>query len=396
MALPSTTRPMPAWHLAAITVASLVVAQFPTFLTAGVAVQMQRDLGFGKTELGIAIAASLAASFLGSVGVSRFVQRAGWTVGMRATAVFSALSLAGVAALAGSWWSLAILLAIGGAAKAIGHPSANLALATEGSIRRQGLMFGIKQAGVPAAAMLAGLSVPAVALTLGWQSAFWLAAALAFGFGLAVPRRPSAVPGLPRPLSTPKPNLQSGTLVLLAAGAGMGVAVSNSLAGFLTTYGVSVGFSEAQAGLLLALGSSTGLAMRIFLGWLADRVKLGLGFVAGLLVIGAGGVLLLNTGTPTLVVIGSVVAFGTGWGWAGLFNLALVRSNPRAPAVATGFTQAGVYAGAGLGPLLFGFVSEQTSFSVAWSVLAATAVLAAATMLAGHRATRRAPALEID
>jgi cyanate permease len=165
------------------------------------------------------------------------------------------------------------------------------------------------------------------------------------------------------------------------------VAVSNSVAGFLTTYAVASGFEEGTAGLLLAVASFSGLAGRVVLGWLSDRINVGLGAVAILLVVGACGVLLLTTGTPALISIGAVVAFGGGWAWAGVFNLAIVRRNPSAPAVATGYTQAGVYAGAGIGPLAFGVVAANVSFVAAWIALAAVAVLGALIMLLGDRAS---------
>lgn len=389
--------PLKPFYLGALAVASLVAAQMPTFLTAGVAVQIQRDLNFGTSALGMAIAASLAASTVGSVPLSRVVQHLGWARGMQVAAVVSAMALVGVAALATSWAALTGILILGGLAKSLGHPAANLAIAAEAPPRHRGLLFGIKQAGVPATATLAGLSVPLLALTLGWRSAFWAAAAGALIFGLAVPRhRParetklrSAAP------SSSRKEVHAVSLIPLAAAAGMGVAVANSLASFLTTYSVEVGFSEGAAGFVLAVGSATGIAMRVLIGWLADRHTLGLGAVSLLLVIGSVGIAMLTTGSQILIVFGSMLAFGAGWGWAGLFNLAVVQRNPQAPAVATGFTQIGVYVGAGLGPFLFGVLAEHASFQTAWWVFATMAIFAAALMRVGDRATLRAAGVQI-
>jgi len=384
---PRTGLPVPA--LAALSVTALIIAQLPTFLTGAVGVQLQRDLGFGAAELGAAIAASLAVSFLGSVLFGRLVQQYGWTAGLRLTGALSALSMGGVALLASSWLPLVGLLVIGGVAKSVGHPAANLAIATEAPRNRQGLLFGIKQAGVPAASMLGGLSVPLLVLDYGWQSAFGAAAVLALVFAALVPRshraRSTTADSSFRKPSDPETGRRA--LILLAAGAGAGVAVSNSVAGFLTTYAVVSGFEEGTAGLLLAVASFSGLAGRVVLGWLSDRINVGLGAVAILLVVGASGVLLLTTGNPALISIGAVVAFGGGWAWAGVFNLAIVRRNPSAPAVATGYTQAGVYAGAGIGPLAFGVVAANVSFVAAWIALAAVAVLGALIMLLGDRAS---------
>lgn len=374
--------------LAVLSVSALIIAQLPTFLTGAVGVQVQRDLGFGTAELGAAIAASLAMSFLGSVAFGRLVQRYGWNSGMRLSAGLAVLSLGGIALLADSWVPLVALLILGGVAKSAGHPAANLAIANEVPRERQGLLFGIKQAGVPAAAMLGGLSVPFVVLQYGWRSAFAIAAILAVVFLVCVPRGHRSPPGGARnSRSVSQPDTARWALILLAAGAGSGVAVSNSVAGFLTTYAVRSGFEEGAAGFLLAIASFSGLAGRIVIGWLSDRIEIGIGAVALLLVCGAAGVVLLTTGTPVLVGIGSIVAFGGGWAWAGIFNLAVVRRNPSAPAIATGYTQAGVYAGAGIGPFVFGVVADALSFQVAWWALAGLALAAALVMLAGDRAS---------
>jgi MFS family permease len=384
---PSPRASVPA--LAALSVTSLVVAQLPTFLTGAVGVQLQRDLGFGATELGAAIGASLAMSFLGSVAFGRLVQRHGWTAGMRFAAVLAAVSMGGVALLADSWIPLVALLILGGVAKSAGHPAANLAIAMESPRNRQGLLFGIKQAGVPAAAMLGGLSVPLVVIDHGWRAAFGLSAMLAIAFIAFVPRRPRQLTtgGGTSSRKVIEPETRRLALVVLAAGAGAGVAVSNSVAGFLTTYSVQIGISEGSAGILLAVASFAGLAGRVLVGWISDRIELGLGTVALLLMSGGGGVALMTTQQQELVAIGSVIAFGAGWAWAGIFNLAVVRRNPSAPAIATGYTQAGVYAGAGIGPFLFGAVAEAASFVVAWWLIAAVAVLAAVIMLVGDRAS---------
>jgi predicted MFS family arabinose efflux permease len=88
-------------------------------------------------------------------------------------------------------------------------------------------------------------------------------------------------------------------------------------------------------------------------------------------------------------VIGTLLAFGAGWGWPGLFNFAVVRSNPGAPAAATGITQTGASAGAALGPLLFGVVVQGTSYGVAWLFCGAMALAALVAILLGRRMVLR-------
>jgi hypothetical protein len=103
-----------------------------------------------------------------------------------------------------------------------------------------------------------------------------------------------------------------------------------------------------------------------------------------MLIAGTAGFVLLATGVSWLFVLGTVLAFGAGWGWHGLFNFAVVKYNRNAPAAATGFTQTGAAAGSAAGPFLFGVIVESASYGTAWLSAAAAALVAVAAILAGR------------
>jgi len=98
---------------------------------------------------------------------------------------------------------------------------------------------------------------------------------------------------------------------------------------------------------------------------------------------------MLATGSPALVVPGVLLAFAAGWGWPGLFNFAVVKSNPGAPAAATGVTQTGASGGAAVGPVLFGLVVEAAGYGTAWLFSGALALIALVAILAGRRMVLR-------
>jgi predicted MFS family arabinose efflux permease len=178
-------------------------------------------------------------------------------------------------------------------------------------------------------------------------------------------------------------------MVWLAAGVGLGAASAGTLGAFFVSAGVDAGLAEGTAGLVLAAGSALGIATRLAAGVQADRRAGGhLRVVALMLGCGAIVYCLLATETAWVFVLAGPLAFATGWAWPGLFNLAVVRVNPGAPAAATGITQTGTYAGAVLGPVLFGVVAEHWSFRAAWLGAAATALVAAATVVAARRRVR--------
>jgi predicted MFS family arabinose efflux permease len=134
------------------------------------------------------------------------------------------------------------------------------------------------------------------------------------------------------------------------------------------------------------MGSVVGLTLRLVNGWLADRRAGGhVAVVAGSLLLGALGLMLLAVPGAAALVIGTVLAFGLGWSWPGLLQFAVVRLNPSAPAAASSIVQAGVYAGGFIGPIGFGFIAAHASFPAAWLTGAAAMLLAGVLMVLGRR-----------
>ena len=369
--------------LLAIAVATASV--LPAFLTGGLAVQVREELDFGSAALGVAVATFFLTSSLASAVMGRLVERIGAYRGMRLAAAASAVSLLGVAILATSWAWLVGCLVLGGLANAVSHPATNLSLAREVSAERQGLSFGVKQAAIPAATLLAGLAVPGIAVTLGWRWAFVGGAALALAVAFLVP---AGARGrvFRRPEEAGEKDARTAPLVLLALGIGLGSTATTPLGSFIVESSVAAGLRVETAGLLLAAGSAVNIVVRIVFGHLADGMSGGrLLLVAGMLGIGVMGFVLLATGESALILPGAMLAFGAGWGWPGLFNFAVVKTSPGAPAAATGITQTGASGGAAAGPLVFGVVAEAASYDTAWLVSGAIAVAALGAMLAGRR-----------
>ena len=100
----------------------------------------------------------------------------------------------------------------------------------------------------------------------------------------------------------------------------------------------------------------------------------------------ASGFALLAAGAPLPFALGAVLAFALGWGWPGIFNMAIVHLHRDSPGAATGVSQTGIYIGAGGGPAAFGALYSMSGYTVAWLVTAAVALSAAGVMaLAGRQ-----------
>lgn len=378
--------------------AIVTAGQLPAFLTGALAVQISRDLELSASRLGIAIGAFFVASALGSAALGRLAEHVGWRRGMELGGAATFLSLLGVAVLARSWPTLVACLAVGGIGNALSQPAANLSLTRTVTHDRQGLVFGIKQSAIPLSTLIGGLSVPTVALTVGWRWTYVGAAVGALLAAVSVPAEPEErsptstdlgdVPIARRLPRTVRP------LVFVSIAGGLGAMVGNSLGAFLVTTAVRSGMTERWSGLLLVLGSVVGLSMRISSGWAADHFSFQpLSVVARLLAAGGLGCLAIASLHAPVLVAGTVLAFGAGWGWPGLLNLAVVRDYLAAPAMATGITQTGVYIGAALGPIVFGIVADAGGFGLAWVV---TAVLALGAALSSYYGERRMAAVRVE
>lgn len=353
----------------------------PVFLTGAMAVQLSRDLAFDPSGLGLVVALYFGVSALCSLPVGMVVERAGSRVTSRIAVVGAAVLMAALALGARSYVALVVLLLCGAWCNVMGQLSSNLTLARSVPAHRMGLSFGVKQAAIPAATLLAGLAVPAVALTVGWRWAYGIGALLALAALFACPRADDRPPA-----RAAKGDRATGALAVIGAASGLAAGTATALGIFLVASAVDRGIDPGLAGLVLTLGSVVGLSARLLHGWLADRRTGGhVAVVAASLASGAAGfVLLAVPGTPALVV-GVVLAFGLGWAWPGLLQFAVVRLNPSAPAAATSIVQVGVYAGGFAGPIVFGSLATHAGFPTAWTVNAVVMLVSAALMLVGRR-----------
>ncbi|MHA6780021.1 MFS transporter [Pseudonocardia saturnea] len=374
-------------------VSTTSVTVLPVFLTGGLAVQISAELDFDPSGLGLVVALFFGVSAFASLPCGWLVERYGSGLTSRIAVVGAAVVMSCLAAFARSYAALVVILLCSAWCNVLGQLSSNLTLARYVPASRLGLSFGIKQAAIPLATLLAGASVPAVALTVGWRWAYVIGAGLALAALLVAPRE---VTGRERTPATPGERA-TGALSVIGIASGLAAGSCTALGIFLVASAVDRGIDPGTAGLTLTLGSVVGLTLRLVHGWAADRRSGGhIAVVAASLALGAGGLVLLAVpGTPALVV-GTVLGFGFGWAWPGLLQFAVVRLNPSAPAAATSIVQVGVYGGGFLGPVGFGFLATHSSFPTAWLVAAATMLVAAVLMVVGrrmltaHRAAREA------
>lgn len=370
-------------------IASTTVGQLPVFLTGSLAPQIGRDLAFSASSLGLSVAAFFASSALCSATLGRLSDRVGGRTMMRLGVLPAILSSLGIGLLVHGPAQLTGALVLAGLANGAIQPAANRYLVRTVGQQRQGFAFGVKQAAIPAATLLAGLAVPALGSTIGWRAGFVALAILATCIGLLIPwRGPASVrrSRVTHSARLPRPPFARKALFTLAVGLGVGSAAVNALGSFFVSSAVHIGVSDSAAGLAAAAGSVASILTRLTIGFRADRQQAGhLRLVAGLSAFGSLGVMLLALQASWLLVPAALIGYGAGWGWAGLFNFAVVRTHPAVPGRASGIIQTGGSAGACLGPLAFALVVEHSGYRAAWLGAGVLLLIAAVIILVGRR-----------
>jgi MFS family permease len=363
---------------------------FPVWLLGAMAADVQRELAFGAAALGAAVASFQAIAALCSVPAGLFAERVGPRLASLGTIGLFVVAAGGIALAADTWVMLVVWLSFAAVASSLSGPATNLSLAKLVAPARQGVAFGIKQASSPAATMLAGLAVPVVALTIGWRWAFGLAALAAIPLALTIPRGDAPVHGT-RVRLRAKPELLR-PLALLAIGGGLGTAATSSVSAFLVVSAIANGIAAGTAGMTLAAGGAISVVVRVIVGWQADR-RGGRHFVAVavMMALGAVGTAAIAVATaPLTLLAATLLAYGLGWGWNGLFDFAVVRQMPDNPASATGVTRTGKYVGGVVGPLTFGLTVEAVGYPPAWIGTGIAMGIAAGIVIVGRGRLRRA------
>lgn len=367
-----------------------VIAALPLYLVGAQVLQLSREVDFGVGRLGIATATFFGSAALAANLAGRVMPRIGSVQGLRFGSVLIVASCL-MAATAAVWWMVPVAMAVGGVANGLIQIAANLAIFDGVVAGRQGLAFGSKQAAVPLASVLAGVSLPVVGLVFGWRWVFVAAAALGLLLALSVPHfssmyaRDRREPAMGRP---PR------SLVFLAVGGICGAAAGNGIALFIVASAVEIGFDESVAGVLLATFSILVVGVRVGAGWLVDR-RQSSGHLEMIWLAGAGAVgafILMAASTPGPYLIAMPLAVLGAWGWAGVFFFTVVNAYPEFPARATGLVLSGNLMGTVTGPFVVGLLAGRGNYSAAWLFVSVAAAMSTLGFVLSYRLRPR-PAL---
>jgi MFS family permease len=363
------------------------VGALPVFLVSAQILQLEREVGFGVGRLGLATAAYFGAAALAANPAGRVVARVGPGRSLRIGGLLTLASCV-IAGTATTWWMLPLATAIGGAGNGLIQVASNMAIFDGVARHRQGLGFGAKQASVPAASVLAGISLPLIGLIFGWRWVFALAGLIALTLVFSAPDLDMAKAAQRNERRVGRPPL---SLLLLSLGGISGAMAGNGLSLFIVPSAVDIGITEAAAGAVLAVSSILVVAVRLGAGWTVDhnesRGHIEMAWLAGAGAIGA--LVLLTSSAPLLYLVAMPIAVLGAWGWPGIFFFTVVHSYPEFPARASGLALSGNLTGTVIGPLIIGWLAGRSDYRGAWAFAMVMSAISAMAFVASYLAKSR-------
>jgi len=343
-----------------------------TFATLGrstvplIAAAIVADLALDPALVGVYVGIGAVAGFLTTMGCGGLIVRYGamrmTQVGMLALAVGLSLPATGLLP------AFALGAFVGGMGQAISTPSSSHLLGRLSPPRLAPLVFSIKQTGVPAGLMVAGVLTPWLATEAGWRTALLVIGSLAALTAVVLqPLRArfdvDRVPGKPLSPADIRANvatvLREPALRAMCLAMFSFVGLQTLFTGFFVLYLVrGLGYALERAGLVFAIAVAVAVPARIGWGWLATRLVrpatllslLGIGMAASAVLTAV-----IEPHWPTWLATAVAIAVSaTAVSWHGVLLAEVARLSPAGRIGATtGAVLAFGDAGALILPLLF-------------------------------------------
>ncbi|WP_229758893.1 MFS transporter [Peterkaempfera bronchialis] len=349
------------------------------------------DLGISRYQLGLLTAVAFGTATVLSLYAGHLTDLIG---GRRAFAALLALIAVDFALLASTrtYGLLLGALVLAGVAQSLANPSTNRLIATHLPPQRRAFAVGVKQSGVPLAALIAGLALPPLAHALSWRAAFATVApiaALAALAALTLPRDPQRTGA--GALTLPRaPNTATRWLMAYSLCVGCGLASLNTYLPLYAHQRLALG--EQAAGALIATIGVSGIAARLLWARFSERLADIATPLLVLAVAAAGFAALVPAavGAHWLVWVG---ALGLGGSAAAANALSMVAVTKGRGFGRTGHASAlvsmGFFGGFVAGPLLFGLLADtRGGYGAGWALVAVVFVAALLFAWGGRHAIR--------
>jgi len=353
------------------------------------------DLGIDPKLIGVLTALTYLVAAVGALLAAGPIVRLGAVRICQAALLIGAAGLA-LNSLATIAATVAAVLLIG-ATQGPANPAAAHVLAQRTPREWFGIVFSIKQTGVPIGFALAGVIFPLLLGWVGWRGASLVAAGAIAAFAILIePLRPridvvvhggAASVGIWRSIRFV---LGHPRLRVLGYSALIYVVAQHTFTFYLVTYlyqhnSMTIG----EAGALLAAAQLSGTVMRLLSGWLGDRVprmKL-LGWTGLLMAAGSAAMGLLPSDATYATIAAVVIGYGAvviSWNGTSQAEFAHMAP-PGQAAAATAVQTALAFSGAVVGPPIFALLASQADYRTAFLAVAVCVFLSAVWQLLAAR-----------
>jgi len=351
------------------------------------------DLSISRAELGVVLAVvNIAAAVLSPVA-GRVTDRIGGKAAIVALFVIAGATFLLLGTAVGYVMLIAGALA-GAFSNAFGNPSTNKLIAEDLPAGERGLTTGVKQSGVQFGIFLGGVTVPSIAVAIGWRGAYLVVAAIPLILALlalwVVPSTPQTTAGS---REDRRGRLPAAIWWLAAYGflSGFSGAVTFLVPLFAEE---TLGLSPIAGGIAVALVALVAVVGRIAWSRYAERsgayrgsllAMAGLSFLAAGLFYASGQIVVwLLWPAAIAIALGS-----SSWNSVGMLAV-MVEAGVAATGRASGAVLFGFLTGLGLGPPVFGAIIDTTgSYDLMWLLSAAAAAMAGGVVMAWGRSVRR-------
>ncbi|MEX2654392.1 MAG: MFS transporter [Acidimicrobiia bacterium] len=361
-------------------------ATFALTCYAVLAADLIAEFEVDRWQIGALVTAMSLGGALISPRVGTIADRMGAKRATTTTIGLATVALVGLA-VAPRYWVIVVAALVGGVAQAMANPATNKLIALHIEPGRRGVITGIKQSGVTAAAALGGALLPPVAIVAGWRWAVALFALLATGGGvlsLLIPKDPAVDHAAMRAAGDPlDPYIFRVAIYGFILG-GAGTAIFT----FMPLYAVeSLGLGVASAGLAVAVTGIAGVIGRIAWGRLAE-LRFGtwrsLEYIAVLAAISAA-VLAVAPNATWLLWVAAVLSGFSASAWNSVGMLAVIETvTPAQAGRASGVVLLGFLAGLGLGAPAFGYsIDRLGTYGPGWTVVGLSFLLGLVVMRVG-------------
>lgn len=353
-----------------VTLAIQALVSMASFTLPVLAPSIASGTGINVSFVGFYVALIYFAAMVSSLLSGRWIPRLGAIRVSQLCLLLAALGLA-VSAI-GSIWALGLSALLLGCGYGPVTPASSHILARTTPPRRMGLMFSLKQTGVPLGGVLAGVAVPGAESSTGWQGAVYLVGGACVIVAIIAQYSRNALDSDRQADYRPSNNLFRPLVLILAHRQIRNLAICSFFFGAmqlcLTTYLVTYlnhayDIGLVTAGLILAFAQGGGMAGRLLWGWIGDRWIVPsrlLAMLALAMAISSGLFAAVTPEWPVPIVTALCVFFGaTAIGWNGIYLAEVARLAPAGSAGQyTGGTLFFTYFGVVAGPPMFALVAE--------------------------------------